>query len=72
MRSFDDILVALPEPTRGARLTARPSPTRIDFLKLDAENRKLGNRGEEFVFELEKRRLQVLALEWVVDLCARG
>jgi len=30
---------------------------KTDFLRLDAENRALGTRGEEFVFELEQRRL---------------
>ena len=34
-----------------------PSPAIVDFSRIDAENRALGNRGEEFVFELERRRL---------------
>ena len=30
---------------------------KIDFVRLDAENRALGQRGEELAFELEQRRL---------------
>jgi len=56
-RSFADILVDPPEPRRAARPSGQVAPVKIDFLRLDAENRKLGVRGEEFVYELEKRRL---------------
>jgi hypothetical protein len=55
--SFAAILTDPPEPGRAAR--TRPSflPAKVDFQRLDAENRALGTRGEEFVFELERRRL---------------
>lgn len=55
--AFHDILVEPPEPKRAARASQRVVPARIDFVRLDAENRKLGLRGEEFAYELEMRRL---------------
>lgn len=55
--SFQDIVVAPPEPKRAARASHGAVPVRVDFVRLDAENRKLGLRGEEFVVELEQRRL---------------
>lgn len=55
--AFSDILSSPPEPGRAPRPSATPVAAKIDFLRLDAENRALGTRGEEFVFELEQRRL---------------
>ena len=55
--AFDDILTDAPEPGRAARPRTAPIPARVDFVRRDAENRALGARGEEFVFELERRRL---------------
>ena len=55
--SFSEILSNPPEPGRAARPRELMSPTKVDFLRLDVENRALGTRGEEFVFELEQRRL---------------
>lgn len=54
---FCDILVEPPEPARAARASQRVVPVRVDFVRLDAENRRLGARGEEFALELERRRL---------------
>jgi hypothetical protein len=55
--AFADVLTAKPEPARAARPRGVAVPTKVDFVRLDAENRALGARGEEFVFELERRRL---------------
>ena len=56
-RAYLDIVVDPPEPKRAARASHKPVPVRVDFVRLDAENRRLGLRGEEFVVELEQRRL---------------
>ncbi|MDE3155428.1 MAG: hypothetical protein KGN76_10020 [Acidobacteriota bacterium] len=37
--SFDDLLTEPPEPLRAPRAPSRPVPLRVDFLRLDAENR---------------------------------
>lgn len=55
--AFSDVLEPPPDPRRVARPRAEPRPVRVDFVRRDAENRKLGSDGEEFVFELERRRL---------------
>lgn len=56
--AFADILANPPDQRRAARPATNPVPVKIDFVRRDAENRALGRRGEEFVFELEQRRLQ--------------
>jgi hypothetical protein len=56
--AFSSILSPPPDPRRVARPAPNPVPVKIDFVRRDAENRVLGQRGEEFVFELEQRRLQ--------------
>jgi hypothetical protein len=55
--SFGDVLTDAPEPGRAPRAPVQNAPTKIDFVRRDAENRALGLRGEEFVFELGRRRL---------------
>jgi hypothetical protein len=54
---FSSVLVEPPDRARAARPVATFTPVRIDFVRRDAENRVLGMHGEEFVFELERRRL---------------
>jgi hypothetical protein len=54
---FSQVLVEPPDRARAARPVATFTPVRIDFVRRDAENRVLGMHGEEFVFELERRRL---------------
>jgi hypothetical protein len=56
-RSFSDVLAAPPDARRIARPSREGASVKIDFVRRDAENRALGARGEEFVFELEQRRL---------------
>lgn len=55
--AFVDVLSPPPDPRRAARPTQVFRAVRVDFVRRDAENRLLGQRGEEFVFELERRRL---------------
>jgi hypothetical protein len=52
---------------------------RIDFARLDAENRRLGRLGEEFAVEVERRGLLVYGrddlvakVEWVAQTCGDG
>lgn len=53
---YSALLTDPPEPARSARIRAARA-AKIDFVRRDAENRSLGFRGEEFAFELERRRL---------------
>lgn len=55
--SFSNVVTSPPDPRRVARPTQDPRPMKVDFVRLDADNRALGQHGEEFVFELEQRRL---------------
>jgi hypothetical protein len=55
--AFSEILSPPPDPRRTARRPSSPRAVKVDFVRRDAENRILGQRGEEFVFELEQRRL---------------
>lgn len=55
---LDDIVVPVPERVArpGVRATA-PSPRKVDYASIDAANKELGDRGEEFVLLFEKERL---------------
>jgi hypothetical protein len=55
--AFSEVLSPPPDPRRAARPSAGLRAVKVDFVRRDAENRVLGQRGEEFVFELEQRRL---------------
>lgn len=55
--TFSGILASPPDVARAPRQTGRVLVRKIDFVRLDAENRALGQRGEELAFELEQRRL---------------
>ena len=54
---YSDIVTSPPEPKRAARPGRLVAPVRIDFVSRDIQNRALGAAGEEFVVELERRRL---------------
>jgi hypothetical protein len=82
-RSYDEILQQPPEPLDCNELpleTWRPSRgRRIDFVRRDAENRRLGRLGEEFVVDLERDRLRRQGrddlaphVEWVADTQGDG
>ncbi len=55
--AFHDVVSTPPDAAKAARPPQRPVARKIDFLRLDAQNRTLGELGEEFVLELERRRL---------------
>lgn len=55
--AFHEVVTAPPDAAKAARPPQRPAARKIDFLQLDARNRRLGQLGEEFVVELERRRL---------------
>lgn len=55
--TFSGILSAPPDPTRAPRQTGLVLVAKVDFVRLDAENRALGQRGQELIFEVEQRRL---------------
>jgi Domain of unknown function (DUF3883) len=75
----------VPRPDRlrpRAEDRARPEPrfVRWDFVKRDAENRRLGRMGEQWAFEFEQRRLRdeegrpdlSERVEWVADTRGDG
>jgi len=55
--TFSEIISTPPEAARAPRQATIRAPVKVDFVRLDAENRALGLRGEEFAFEIEQRRL---------------
>lgn len=65
--TFDDILAALTAPPRPTQVrerrdtpdavSRRPSPLNLNYLELEASNRRLGRAGEEFVLTFERARL---------------
>jgi len=63
----------IPEPWKSRR------GRRIDFVRRDAENRRLGRLGEEFVLSVEKQRLTekgrddlASRVEWIADTQGDG
>ncbi|MDQ3421115.1 MAG: DUF3883 domain-containing protein [Acidobacteriota bacterium] len=56
--AFAEILSLPPDPRRVARPSREPVAVKVDFVRLEAQNRVLGTNGEEFVYEIEQRRLQ--------------
>jgi uncharacterized protein DUF3883 len=58
-RSAREIFVAPPLPKKdaGTNTAARNKVRPIDFAERDAENKKLGENGERWVIECEKKRL---------------
>lgn len=59
-RPFAAMVEAPPEPVEhGPRIWSPDARVvQVDFVRRDAQNRVLGRLGEEFVLELERRRLQ--------------
>jgi hypothetical protein len=57
--SFAHVVEAPPEPVAPGPMTWSPDGrvTTVDFVQRDAANRLLGRLGEEYVLELERRRL---------------
>jgi hypothetical protein len=61
LASWSDIIVEPPELNFATEVNpnvrARVRPTAVDYLELESRNRSLGRAGEEFVIDLERRRL---------------
>jgi hypothetical protein len=81
--SFSELVVAPPDS--GVEMAEDTDDPRVrffktDFVRRDAENRRLGRLGEEWVLDLERRRLQDDAkrpdlarrVEWVADTRGDG
>jgi hypothetical protein len=67
--TFTEVLVPVPEVEPSVeRPWTRRRGRRIDFVKRDAVNRRLGRFGEQWAFELEQRRLRDAGRD---DLAAR-
>jgi hypothetical protein len=75
------VIEAPPETMRIPRTVWSPSAplSRFDFVARDAANRDLGRRGEEFVVELERKRLHdsgrrdlVQRIEWTSQVRGDG
>ena len=71
----DQIIV--PAPDTKPWLSRRGK--KIDFARRDAENRRMAKLGEQFVFEVERKRLVeagrddlAAKVEWVADTCGDG
>lgn len=52
-----DAFVEPPEPPPSVGKSKKSQPKKTDFAKRDAENRRLGRQGEEWVLNLEKQKL---------------
>ena len=59
IRKVSSLIVAPPEkrPAQDIQENRRWQPRKVDYAAREARNRRLGDRGEEFVLELERRRL---------------
>jgi hypothetical protein len=57
--AFSALIETPPEPVKPTAPIWSPDArmTKVDFIRRDAENRLLGRLGEEYVLELERRRL---------------
>jgi Domain of unknown function (DUF3883) len=82
-RSVEDIFEERPDriivPSNDGKPWLSRKGKKIDFARRDAMNRQLGQLGEEFAVEVEKRRLLLLGrddlaakVEWVAVTCGDG
>jgi hypothetical protein len=81
-KPFAAMLETPPEPLVSGQRVWSPDArvTKVDFVRRDAQNRTLGRLGEEFVVELERRRLHDAAgrpdlakqVEWTADVKGDG
>jgi hypothetical protein len=79
----DQLFVPAPEwvvSQGSSRVAGEPRAVRLDFVQRDAGNRVMGRLGEEWVLEVEQRRLQDVEgrrdlahkVEWVADTRGDG
>ena len=82
-RSVEDIFEERPDriivPSSDGKPWLSRKGKKIDFARRDAMNRQLGQLGEEFALEVEKKRLLVFGrddlaakVEWVAVTCGDG
>lgn len=78
---LSSVIVAPPErrPEKVSHDSKRWQPRKVDFAAREASNRRLGDRGEEFVLEIERLRLAeigrkdlVADLEWTSKVQGDG
>lgn len=76
---FDSPPESIPRHSEPTRPWLSRRGRKVDFARRDAENRRLGRMGEQWVVDLEKRRLTELGrddlatrVEWVADLYGDG
>jgi hypothetical protein len=78
---LSDLFVSIPRTTRDQEKerTAQNHIIKTDFALIDARNRLLGTRGEEWVLSVERQRLQVAGrkdladrIRWTSQLCGDG
>jgi hypothetical protein len=69
--------IIVPDPDVKPWLSRRGK--KVDFARRDAENRRMGKLGEQFVLGIEKKRLHeagrddlAAKVEWVADTCGDG
>ena len=83
IRRLDQVFEEPPDAIRTPVALAEPWKTRrqrrIDFVRRDAENRRLGKLGEEFVLRVESERLTragradlARRVEWVAETSGDG
>ena len=80
--SFEALIEAPPDRLDVGPRVWNPNAriVKIDFVRRDAENRRLGRLGEEFVFQLERRRLHdelkrpdlAKKVEWISEVIGDG
>ena len=79
--SSRDVFVPVPKSALPAAVatTSQRRGRRIDFAKIDADNRSLGRKGEEYVLQLERMRLAeegrpdlAAAVEWTSEVRGDG
>jgi hypothetical protein len=83
MAAIGDLFVSAPDQIIVPQDSDQPWLSRrgrkIDFARRDAENRRMGKLGEQFVLEVEKRRLLqagrddlAAKVEWIAETCGDG
>jgi hypothetical protein len=82
-RPVGEVFEAPPDRVNGPAVAEKPwlsrRGRRLDFARRDAQNRRLGQLGEKFTVEVERRRLReagrddlAAKVEWVTETCGDG
>jgi hypothetical protein len=65
--SYDEILEEPPSPSTFTESEPLYRPIKINYLEKEQRNRSLGEQGENFVIEFERRRLSIAGRDNLVD-----